>query len=381
MTRKTSLACCFLLSAAALLLAACQSSLASSPTPSQLSESVQSTPAPTPTATLLPEQSGVPLQPSGGSSAPPQSEMVPLHFTFPTPAPEAESLWRPPLYEVPWALGPYDHFYFTRPIAADQVNWPLANYRYGYIWEGATLVHTGIDIDAEDGTPVVAAGPGTVLWAGYGAFYNHDDPNDPYGQAVVIKHDFGFQGKIIYTVYAHMQRIDVIGGQHVQAGDQLGLVGSTGNSTGPHLHFEVRMEQNDYYATFNPELWLSPPQGDGVLAGTMLDEHGKLFTEVEITVTSLETGKTRTARTYGLLGVNGDPYYSENLVLADLPAGQYRLGLEITKEDRVLRSYTAQVTIHPGAITYFTFTDKVGFDASARPAVAQSSLWTDASNP
>ena len=55
--------------------------------------------------------------------------------------------WRPPLYPVPWAIAPYDHFYFARPIAANEINWPLANYRYGGVFF-EDVVHTGVDIDA-----------------------------------------------------------------------------------------------------------------------------------------------------------------------------------------------------------------------------------------
>ncbi|MDZ4185369.1 MAG: hypothetical protein U1D97_10375, partial [Desulfuromonadales bacterium] len=71
-------------------------------------------------------------------------------------------MWRPPLSDPPWALSPYDHFYFTRPIAADKVNWPLADYRYGGIFFGADIIHTGIDLPNPRGTPVMAAAPGKV---------------------------------------------------------------------------------------------------------------------------------------------------------------------------------------------------------------------------
>jgi hypothetical protein len=59
---------------------------------------------------------------------------MPFQFSFPTPGAEPVSGWRPPLYPIPWAMSAYDHFYFARPIAADQVNWPLADYRYGGIF-------------------------------------------------------------------------------------------------------------------------------------------------------------------------------------------------------------------------------------------------------
>jgi murein DD-endopeptidase MepM/ murein hydrolase activator NlpD len=119
------------------------------------------------------------------------------YFTslFPTPGPEPISLWRPPLYEAPWALGPHDHFYFSRPIAADVVNWPLADYRYGGMFMDTDIVHTGIDIPNPRGTPVLAAAAGKVVWAGYGLFTGNNNPNDPYGLAITIQHDFGYQSQ------------------------------------------------------------------------------------------------------------------------------------------------------------------------------------------
>jgi hypothetical protein len=79
---------------------------------------------------------------------------VPFQFNLPTPGAEPISGWRPPLYPVPWAMSPYDHFYFSRPIAADNVNWPLAQYRYGGVFFAPNIVHTGVDIDAEMGALV-----------------------------------------------------------------------------------------------------------------------------------------------------------------------------------------------------------------------------------
>src|SRR5260221_3950487 len=102
-------------------------------------------------------------------------------------------------------------------------------------------IHAGIDIDAPPLTPVLAAGPGRVTWAGYGLFnFQPGRLDDPYGSAVAILHDFGFNNLPLYTVYAHMIANNVFVGQDVKTGDVIGWVGSTGNSTGPHLHFEVR---------------------------------------------------------------------------------------------------------------------------------------------
>ena len=87
--------------------------------------------------------------------------------------------------------------------------------------------HTGIDMLAGYGTPVGAGGRGVVTYAEYNS--------GGYGNLVIVKHRLGFE-----SWYAHLSRISVSPGDRVVGGSRLGYVGSTGNSTGPHLHFEVR---------------------------------------------------------------------------------------------------------------------------------------------
>lgn len=290
---------------------------------------------------------------------------APLRFVLPSPGAEPVSGWRPPLYPVPWAVASYDHFYFARPNPADQVNWPLPDYRYGGVFF-ANVVHTGIDIDADKGTPVLAAGPGTVVWANWGFFSGVEgNDSDPYGQAVSIRHDFGYQGKPLFTLYAHMSKIEVTVGQRVVAGELLGVVGSTGNTTGPHLHFEVRLEYNTFHHTLNPELWLSPPQGWGVLVGRLNQANGEPLQTYPVYVTSEETGRVREIRTYGTGATNPDPNYQENMVLSDLPAGLYRVSLIYDKREQQF-----WVQIYPGQVTYFTFNLKTGFKLAAPPTPA-----------
>ena len=72
-------------------------------------------------------------------------------------------------------------------------NWPVENYRYGGSFF-EDVVHSGMDIKIPVGTPIQATGPGKVVWAGYGLFSGRFDPDDPYGQGVMIRHDFGFNG-------------------------------------------------------------------------------------------------------------------------------------------------------------------------------------------
>ncbi|MFZ6028771.1 MAG: peptidoglycan DD-metalloendopeptidase family protein [Chloroflexota bacterium] len=291
---------------------------------------------------------GQPVLPS------PTSLPDPLKLVYPTAALEAISAWRPPLYPVPWAPTPYDHFYFARPIAADKINWPTADYRYGGVFF-QDVVHTGIDISAAEGTPILAVGPGKIIWAGYGIYRGGNDPSDPYGLAVVIRHDFGYGGENLYTVYGHLSEIDVRQGQHVETGEVIARSGQTGKTTGPHLHFEVRIGNNTYFTTRNPELWIAPPQGWGILVGRVMDSSkvpidGQLF--------SLHNAEEAmwTARSYGKKATNSDPYYRENFVIGDLPAGTYDL---YTRYKGIL--HHTPVQIYPGMVTYFTFSGYESF--------------------
>jgi murein DD-endopeptidase MepM/ murein hydrolase activator NlpD len=105
---------------------------------------------------------------------------------------------------------------------APMVNIPLSSC-YGQRW-GA--MHQGLDFAGESGTPILAVGAGTVFGAGW--LYAG------YGQSVVIDHGHG-----LFTHYAHASAINVVVGQQVNPADLIAWEGSSGNSTGPHLHFEV----------------------------------------------------------------------------------------------------------------------------------------------
>lgn len=298
--------------------------------------------------------------PSPTPSPMPASPPPPLQFVLPTPGPEPLTAWRPPLYPSPWAIGQFDHFYFARPIAADAINWPLADYRYGGVFFRPEVVHTGIDIPAEYGTPVIAAGPGQVIWTGYGLYSGlKDDRRDPYGLAVVLQHDFGYQNQSLYTVYAHLSEIEVAPGQWLDTGDVLGQVGNTGFTTAPHLHFEVRLGENDSNHTLNPELWLVPPQGWGVLVGHLTDYYLRPLNSFLVIVENLTTGRQWLVKTYGSAGANSDPYYRENLVLSDLPAGRYMVTVT-----RYGYNNRLETEIRPGQITYFSFQAWVGFNTA-----------------
>lgn len=101
---------------------------------------------------------------------------------------------------------------------------------------GVEKFHNGVDFAAPTGTPILAAYNGTVVGAGY---------NSSMGNYVMINHGDG-----LYTIYMHASALYVSAGESVTKGQQIGAVGSTGRSTGPHLHFSVRLNGN-YVSPWN----------------------------------------------------------------------------------------------------------------------------------
>jgi murein DD-endopeptidase MepM/ murein hydrolase activator NlpD len=223
-------------------------------------------------------------------------------------------------------------------------------------------VHTGVDLDAPRGTPVLAAASGLVVWVGFGLYGGAPDPRDPYGLAIALQHDFGYQGKTLFTVYAHLQDSRVWLGQTVAAGQEIGSVGDTGNANGVHLHFEVRLGEDEYFATRNPELWMAPPEGWGVLAGRVLDTSGHPLAEQLIQIQSLDTRKRWEAWSYALSTVHADDVYDEDFVISDLPAGPYQVEI-----DFLGRPYTAQLLVRPGQTNLLTFRGRAGFKIESPP--------------
>uniref|UniRef100_A0AAU2K1R5 M23 family metallopeptidase n=1 Tax=Streptomyces sp. NBC_00049 TaxID=2903617 RepID=A0AAU2K1R5_9ACTN len=106
--------------------------------------------------------------------------------------------------------------------------------------------HSGQDFAVPTGTPVKAAGAGTVVKAGP----NGGGDGPAYGNAIVIKH-----ANNTYSQYAHLSKLQVKIGQKVGAGQRIALSGNTGNSSGPHLHFEIRTTPN-YGSAVNPVAFL-----------------------------------------------------------------------------------------------------------------------------
>lgn len=333
-------------------------------------------PLPTRMPTLTPRDTSVVVEPLSSSTPEPtlptDLPSSPPVFVIDTPTITTTSdvIWRPPAYSIPWAPSLYDHFYFSPPIAARDVKLPLSDYRYGNIFFG-DHVHTGIDISAELNKPVYAAGEGRVIWSGYGLYLGGYREDDPYGISVVIKHSYGYRGMPLYTVYAHLAETLTEEGAIVQAGDVIGTIGETGHTTGPHLHFEVRVGANDFYSTYNPLLWTAPPRGWGILVGRIESTYGQLLKDQAVFVHSKTDGEIeeeeedqvwRGKTYYNTHDINVDPYYRENFVLGNLPAGTYQINIPY-----IWKTFSQVIEIKPGQVTYFSFQGFNGFTLGELP--------------
>jgi murein DD-endopeptidase MepM/ murein hydrolase activator NlpD len=105
--------------------------------------------------------------------------------------------------------------------------WPVVGRLNSPFGPRRARFHTGLDIGAPQGSPVVAAADGRVLYA--------RASRGPMGKTIVLEHVDGLR-----TVYAHLSQLGVKEGRPVRQGDRIGAVGRTGRATGPHLHFEIR---------------------------------------------------------------------------------------------------------------------------------------------
>ncbi|AGP52623.1 transglycosylase family protein [Streptomyces rapamycinicus] len=170
----------------------------------------------------------------GKATAKPKAEPEPHHKAKPKPAPHPKAEKHTSRER---ATKPVVSSGFTAPVSGVS---PSTAYRAaGSSWSSGH--HTGVDFPVGIGTSVKAVGSGHVVSAGWGG---------AYGYQVVIRHP---DGK--YSQYGHLSQLSVRAGQNVNGGQQIGRSGSTGNATGPHLHFEIRTGPG-YGSDINPLAYL-----------------------------------------------------------------------------------------------------------------------------
>lgn len=268
--------------------------------------------------------------------------------------------------------------FLRRPIDLPANDLVDMSYRFGSTQSRLRDPHHGVEFLNRQGTPVLAAADGKVVVAGadleptsargvwpitfYGLYSNF------YGNLVVIEHPIPATVRSafpeipapLYTLYGHLSAIEVGPGQEVKAGQEIGKVGMAGIATGSHLHFEVRLGEDSYKASRNPELWLAPHtnsngQQKGAIAGRFLNTYDTSLELPSVVLQHLPSGPDGPSdfdlsmTTYEEKGLLGQAPFLESFGAGDLPAGWYR----ITFPMNGLRKELVQV--FPGQITVVTF--------------------------
>jgi murein DD-endopeptidase MepM/ murein hydrolase activator NlpD len=251
--------------------------------------------------------------------------ITPIGPPTPTPTPVPRTVQLP--VDIPDYTQAEDHFWFTRPFTEAYNTWGSYYYPYGTNGGGSYFWHKGIDIQNPHGSKIMAVGDGVVTHAGPDDQIVLGPWPDFYGQAVVIEHDQRWQNLPVYTLYGHVSRVLVQVGQHVKAGDLIAEVGQLGVAIGPHLHLEVRVGAGTYNDTRNPDLWVRPDPGFGVIAGRVVDYQNFYVPQQLVTLHRAENPSRfwRQTFTYPDNIIGSDDNYVETFTFSDVPTGKYVL--------------------------------------------------------
>lgn len=207
-----------------------------------------------------------------------------------------------------------------------------------------SLGHTGIDIAANYDT-VFSASAGKVYFVAFDT--TNPDGYEPTGGGNYILIESTWNGDKLFLYYMHLSKALIKQGAAVSAGQPIAISGNTGNSTGPHLHFEIRQSSSSYYASRNrrnPELWVAI-DGMGAIYGKVPNAPNS--TRVDIS----PDPKPRPPYTnYGWSltynfndpGIGSDPIYKENYAIGDVKPGTYTI--------TSINGYTRTVTVKAGEV-------------------------------
>ncbi len=249
--------------------------------------------------------------------------------------------------------------WLKRPISPRDNPFIDQTYRYGSTMGGNFQQHQGVEFNNPDGTPVLAAGAGTVVFAGRA---------EAGALTVTVRHDLTVTRRDttyrLYSTYYHNSSLSVKEGERVRTGQEISRVGNTGRATNDHLHLELPISPTDSLRaivdssqrfppyTTNAELWVEPLPGTGIVAGQVFGADGAPVRQARIYGIAkrvpMETPFSF-AETYGDKG-HSHPLYAEHFAVGDVPAGSYVVGTEIGGR-RVLR----RITVAPGKLSWVVF--------------------------
>lgn len=246
-----------------------------------------------------------------------------------------------------------------RPFSEENTRTIDFSYPFASVGDGSFDPHHGVEFPNKHGTPVLAAQDGRAVYAGtdmdikLGYFWNF------YGNVVILYHPGLLNNqRDVFTLYGHLSEILVNVGDVVTVGDEIGKVGSSGAAIGQHLHFEVRLDENEYDHTVNPVLWFAPlkeaeSNETATLTGLIYDQFDNPIPELPLTLEKLtsqgEVEKYYYPKTYASLKSAIQSPLGENFAISDIPAGTYRLSFVaggLNHFDLVLK---------PGSMGFFSF--------------------------
>jgi murein DD-endopeptidase MepM/ murein hydrolase activator NlpD len=279
----------------------------------------------------------------------PTSTSTPTPTSTPTRTPTFTPLPSPTLTPAPAIIEPQDHYWLNRPFSTGDNNEPTRFYPYGSTAGGRYRIHHGADFPNPFGAPIVASARGRVIAAGADDRAIYGERIGFYGQLVIVQLKQEYHNQKVYVLYGHLSQVHVHFLQEVEEGDIIGEVGMSGVAIGPHLHLEVRVGENAYQNTRNPELWLRPLPARGTIAGRLLDSQGKLIPQHPVTFYHQETPNQRwqDVTTYPSSEVNSDEEWGENFVIGDVPVGDYLVKTHVNGH-----LYTAEVSVREGATSF-----------------------------
>jgi murein DD-endopeptidase MepM/ murein hydrolase activator NlpD len=298
-----------------------------------------------------------------GTRTPTSTPTTPSATTSPSPTPSPTSTFT----GTPTPCNPMQadfcvdpaYFILQPPIAPPASDSVDRGYSFGSTEGGRWEPHHGVEFRAAAGTTVLAASPATVYFAGDDSVRKFSPWSDFYGNIVILEHHLrAAPFDVLYTLYAHLSQVEVQQGQAVSAGEEIGRVGMTGTAFGNHLHFELRVDPNDYDSTLNPELWLSPHPGNGALAFQFFNSKGKAIEHAHIKVQFIPVSSQPAVDTYYPevysleLAASLSPYH-ETAALGDLTSGPYRITVEF---DGIF--FERWVEISPQNLTRVAFIEK-----------------------
>jgi murein DD-endopeptidase MepM/ murein hydrolase activator NlpD len=321
-------------------------------------------PSPSPTAAgnsqqVLPATSA--SSSSTETQAPSQSELNPTAAPgeAPTPAPKKAPQSPAPCQDPTCILN--GNFVLQRPVGGNGRKTIDISYRYGIFKQFSQDGHHGINFLNSTGTPVVAAADGKVVVAGNDSSQNYGLALNTYGNLVIIQHSLPGVSDPVFTLYSQLSQVDVKVNDQVTAGQQIGLVGMSGSVKGSTLYFEVRMGENSYKATRNPELWLQQlndenGQPTGALAGRILNGKGDYVALRNIVLQRLGSDSTKPVlqtiylKTYAASSMWGQPPFQESFGAGDLPAGNYKVSIYLNG------NFSQVVEVKSGKLSFVNMT-------------------------